>query len=266
MPIHPTAIIDPQAELAPDVDIGPYAVIGPGVRLEAQVVVGAHAVLRGPMAVGARTRIYPHAVLGEDPQDKKYAGERTALQIGTDNVFREFSTANRGTAGGGGLTRIGNHNFFMAYAHVAHDCWIGDRCVLANCASLAGHVRVEDDAILGGLTAVHQHSRIGRLAMLGGGAKVAQDVPPFTIAQGDRARLFGLNLIGLRRHGMPLDTIQSLRAAYRELFLQGHPLRIALDQIREVYSEIPEVQEVIAFVEASRRGICRSAASDAPLE
>jgi UDP-N-acetylglucosamine acyltransferase len=262
MRIHPTAIIDPAARLADDVLIGPYAVIGAGVTLAEGVQIGAHACISGITSIGARTRVHPHSVLGEDPQDKKYAGEPTRLEIGTDNTFREFSTANRGTIKGGGLTRIGDHNLFMAYSHVAHDCWVGDRCVFANCASLAGHVRVEDDAILGGLTAVHQHSRIGRCAMLAGGAKVAQDVPPFTMVQGDRARLFGLNVVGLRRGGLHLETLQALRGAYRELFQQGLPLRVALDQVREVYVDIPEVQELVDFIESSRRGICRAAAAD----
>lgn len=262
MSIHPTAILAPDVELGSGVEIGPYAVIGPEVRLHDGVVVGAHAVLSGPSEIGAHTRIFPHAVLGQDPQDKKYQGERTRLVIGAHNVFREFSTVNRGTLGGGGLTRIGDRNLFMAYAHVAHDCVIGDGCVFANSVGLAGHVVVQDGAVLGGLCGVHQHTRIGRHAMVGGGAMAAQDVPPFTVAQGDRARLFGLNVIGLRRAGFGLPAIQALRAAYRELFQQGIPLRLALEQVREVYAEVPEVAELVAFVSGSTRGICRSAASD----
>lgn len=265
MAIHPTAIIDPAAELADDVEIGPYAIVGPGVQLHAQVQVGAHSVLSGPMVVGARTRVYHHAVLGEDPQDKKYAGERTRLEIGSDNVFREFSTANRGT-GEGGCTRIGDRNLFMAYAHVAHDCVVGDDCVFANSANIAGHVVIEDNVVLGGLVGVHQKSRIGRCAMVGGGGMAAQDVPPFTIAQGDRARLFGLNIVGLRRAGFDLEVITALKGAYRELFSQGMPLRIAMEQVREVYAEVSEVQELVQFIEASSRGICRSAGAEHPPE
>ena len=262
MSIHPTAIIDPAARLGADVSVGPYAIIGADVVLGEGVEVGAHAVLSGALTVGPHTRFHPHTVIGEAPQGEKYQGEPTRLEIGAHNVFREFSTANRGTAHGGGVTRIGDHNLFMAYTHVAHDCTVGSHCVLANSASLAGHVHIEDHAILGGLTAVHQHSRIGRCAMLGGGAKVAQDVPPFTMVQGDRARLFGLNVVGLRRRGFSLETLQALRGAYRELFQQGLPLRVALEQVREVYADFPEVIEMVDFIGASRRGICRAATTD----
>lgn len=262
MRIHPTAIIDPSATLADDVEVGPYAIIGPDVSLAEGVRIGAHSCIRGPTTIGAHTRVHPHAVLGEDPQDKKYAGEPTRLEIGAHNTFREFSTVNRGTVSGGGVTRIGDHNLFMAYSHIAHDCQVGDHCVFANCASLAGHVQVGDYAIVAGLVAVHQFSRIGRCAMLAGGAKVAQDVPPFTLVQGDRARLFGLNVVGLRRRGLQLETLQALRGAYRELFQQGLPLRVALERTREVYQDVPEVQEIIRFIEASRRGICRPAVTE----
>ncbi len=259
MPVHPTAVVDPTAELADDVELGPFAVIGADVRLAAGVRVGAHAVISGPARVGENTHIFPHAVLGQDPQDKKYHGEHTALDIGAHNVFREFTTVNRGTDGGGGVTRIGDRNLFMAYSHVAHDCQVGSGCVFANSVALAGHVRVEDGAVLGGLVGVHQYTRVGRHAMLGGGAMAAQDVPPFTIAQGDRARLFGLNVVGLRRAGFSLAVIQALRSAYRELFQQGIPLRLAIEQVREVYAEVPEVQELVGFVAGSARGVCRSA-------
>lgn len=262
MLIHPTAVVDPSAELAPDVVLGPFAVIGPEVQLASGVRVGAHAVVTGPARLGSSTQVFPHAVLGEDPQDKKYQGERTFLEVGAENVFREFTTVNRGTSGGGGVTRIGDRNLFMAYSHVAHDCQIGSGCVFANSVALAGHVIIQDFAVLGGLVGVHQHTRVGRLAMLGGGAMAAQDVPPFTIAQGDRARLFGLNVIGLRRAGFSLAAIQALRAAYRELFKQGLPLRLALEQVRELYTEVAEVQELVAFVAGSTRGICRSAGTE----
>lgn len=258
MSIHPTAVIDPDARVAEDAVVGPYAVIGAEVSLDRGVVVGAHAVIEGPTLIGEGTRVFPHAALGLEPQDKKYQGERTWLEIGRHNVFREFTTVNRGTAGGGGRTRIGDRNLFMAYSHVAHDCHIGDGCVFANSVALAGHVEVQDGAVLGGLVGVHQHTRVGRYAMLGGGAMAALDVPPFTLAQGDRARLFGLNVVGLRRAGFSLPTIQALRSAYRELF-QGQPLRLALEQVREVYAEVPEVVELVSFIAGSPRGVCRSA-------
>jgi UDP-N-acetylglucosamine acyltransferase len=264
MSIHPTAIIDPGAELAADVEIGPFAIIGAGVRLHGGVRVGAHAIVSGPTVVGEACHIFHHAVIGEEPQDKKYAGEASRLEIGRGNTFREFSTVHRGT-GASGTTRIGEDNLFMAYAHVAHDCTIGDRVVLANAAQLAGHVVVENDVVIGGLVGVHQYCRLGRCAMLGGGAKAAQDVPPFTIAQGDRARLYGLNIVGLRRNGLNLDVVGGLKAAYRQLFHHGLPLRIALEQVREVYAEVPEVAELVEFIEGSTRGICRSAGTEPSL-
>jgi len=264
MSIHPTAIVETGAELAADVEVGPFAVIGNGVQLKAGVTVGAHSVLSGPMVVGEKTQIFHHTVLGEAPQDKKYSGESSRLVIGSGNTFREFSTVNRGT-GADGVTLIGDDNLFMAYAHVAHDCVIGDRCVFANASQLAGHVHVENDVVIGGLVGIHQYARIGRCAMLGGGAKAAQDVPPFTIAQGDRARLYGLNIVGLRRNGFELDVVGGLKSAYRQLFHHGLPLRIALEQVREVYAEVPEVSELVTFIEGSTRGICRSAGTEPSL-
>ena len=262
MAIHPTAIVDPAAELG-DVEIGPYAIIGPEVQLADGVVVGAHAVIEGPTRVGARTRIHPFACLGGAPQDLKYAGERSSLEIGQDNVIREYVTLHRGTAGGGLVTRVGNHNLFMANSHVAHDCVVGDHCVFANSVAIAGHVVVQDRAVLGGLAGVHQHARIGRCAMVGAGAMVALDVPPFTIAQGDRARLFGLNIIGLRRAGYDIGVIGRLRQAYRELFGGTAPLRMAAERVRETWAEDAEVSELAAFVESSVRGVCRAAGSEA---
>mgnify|MGYP001323906388 CR=1 FL=1 len=257
MSIHPTAIVDEQANIAEDVNLGPYAVIGPNVTLASGVSVGAHAVVTGPTTVGKDSTIFAHAAIGGDAQDMKFKGEEAFLTIGERNTFREFATVNRGTMGG--TTKIGDDNLFMAYTHVAHDAIIGNHCVFANSANIAGHVLIEDNVVLGGLVGVHQHCRIGRCAMVGGGGMAAQDVPPFTIAQGDRARLFGLNIVGLRRNGFSLDVVNALKGAYRELFHQGLPLRIALEQVREVYAEGPEVAELVTFIEASTRGICRSA-------
>lgn len=257
MPIHATAIVDSSATLG-DVDVGPYAVIGADVTLADGVVVGPHAVLIGPMTIGERTRIHSFATLGGDAQDLKYAGEASSLEIGHDNVIRENVTMNRGTAGGGGVTRVGNHNLFMANSHVAHDCWVGDHCVFANSVALAGHVTVQDNAVLGGLAGVHQHARIGRGAMVGAGAMVALDVPPFTIAQGDRARLFGLNIIGLRRSGFDADRVRRLKDAYRELFGGAAPLRMSAERLREA-AEHEDIVELASFIEASVRGVCRAA-------
>jgi UDP-N-acetylglucosamine acyltransferase len=257
MSIHPTAIVDEAATLEEGVTLGPYAIIGAGVTLSKGVTVGHHASVTGPTAIGADTQIFPYAAIGGDAQDKKYAGEEAFLTIGERNIFREFATVNRGTHGG--TTAIGNDNLFMAYSHVAHDATIGNHCAFANSANIAGHVFIEDNVVLGGLVGVHQHCRIGRCAMVGGGGMAAQDVPPFTIAQGDRARLFGLNIVGLRRNGFSLEVVNALKGAYRELFHQGLPLRIALEQVREVYAEVPDVVELLSFIEASTRGICRSA-------
>jgi UDP-N-acetylglucosamine acyltransferase len=223
-------------------------------------------VLTGPTEIGEDTRIYPFVSLGEDPQDLKYRGEQSKLVIGARNIFRENVTVNRGTAGGGGVTHIGSDNLFMAGSHVAHDCWVGSHCVFANYAAIAGHVTVHDRAILGGFSGVHQHSRVGRCAMVGAAAMAAQDVPPFTICQGDRARLFGLNIVGLRRAGFPPPVLQALRSAYRDIFHEGRPMRISLEQVREVYADVPEVMELVEFCESSRRGICRSSGSGEPQE
>jgi UDP-N-acetylglucosamine acyltransferase len=261
--IHPTAVVDPAAELAPTVRVGPFAVVGPGVQLGEAVEVGAHAVVTGPTTVGARTVIHAHAVIGGPPQDRKHRGEPTRLDIGEDNVFREFSTANRGTVAGGGRTVVGDRGLFMAYSHIAHDCVVGDDVVMANSVALAGHVQLGDSVVMGGLAAVHQHGRVGRCAMVGGGAMVSQDVPPFTIAQGDRARLFGLNLVGLRRAGFDSELLAQLKAAYRALFHAGRPRRATLDELRSTAADVPEIIELVDFVSSSSRGICRAGAADA---
>jgi UDP-N-acetylglucosamine acyltransferase len=258
--IHASAIVDPSATLADDVEIGPYAVIGAHVTLGAGVKVGAHAVLEGPMTVGARTVIHAHAALGGPPQDTKHDPQApTSLVIGADNVFREFTSAHRGSStSAGGLTRIGDGNYFMANSHVAHDCIVGNHTMFANSAAIAGHVQVEDGAVLGGLCAVHQFARVGRLAMLGGGAMCAQDVPPFTIAQGDRARLVGVNIIGLRRAGLGGDAIAALKEAWRHLFVGDLPRKMALAEVEATHGSIPEVAELLRFVQSSERGVCRA--------
>ena len=259
--IHPTAVVDPRAELGA-VTVGPFAVIGAGVQLHDGVVIDAHAVLYGPTVIGSGTRVHAHACLGGDPQDLKYDGEPTSLSIGRNNTFREYVTVNRGTVSGGGVTEIGDDNLFMACSHVAHDCHVGSGCIVANSVGIAGHVVLQDKAVLGGLSAIHQYARIGRCAMVGGGAMVAQDVPPFTVAQGDRARLFGLNIIGLCRAGFDPEAIERLRAAYRELFSKGAPLRIAVERVRVGDGDAPEIAELLGFLSGSSRGICRAAGQD----
>lgn len=267
MAIHPSAVVESSVELGKDVEIGPCAIVTGHVRLHDRVSVQGHAHISGHTEIGEDCRIFPFAALGGDPQDLKYRGEPTRLVIGARNTFRESSTANRGTKSGGGITTIGSDNLFMAGSHVAHDCTVGNHVVFANYAAIAGHVSIADRVVVAGFAGVHQHSRVGRCAMVAGGAMATQDVPPFTIAQGDRARLVGLNVVGLRRSGFTREVMAALKAAYRELFQAGMPLRIAAEQVREVYGDVPEVIELVDFLEDSQRGICRSVgAADAAEE
>jgi UDP-N-acetylglucosamine acyltransferase len=257
MTIHATAIVDSHAELDPSVEVGPYAVIGPQVRIGAGTQVGPHAVIEGRTRIGKHNRIFQFAALGAIPQDLKYAGEPTELEIGDENQIREFTTLHIGTTGGGGVTRLGNRNLIMANAHVAHDCQIGNQVVLANGVALAGHVEVRDHAILGGLSAVHQFTRIGEYAFLAGGAMVAMDVPPYCMAQGDRAELTGLNTVGLSRNGFSPEVIGHIKAAYRLLFRCGLQMQEALAKVKAEIPLVPEVALLTDFIEASDRGVTR---------
>ena len=255
--IHPTAIIGAGAELHPSVEVGPYAVIGAGVCIGAGSSVGPHAVIEGRTTLGEKNRVFHFASVGAIPQDLKYAGEPTALVIGDGNQIREFSTLHIGTAGGGGVTRIGNQNLFMAYSHVAHDSQVGNGCVFANGATLGGHVEVGDFVTLGGLSAVHQFTRIGPHAFIAGGSMVVMDVPPFCIAQGDRAELAGLNVIGLQRHGFTEEQLQRIKDAYRILFRSKLPLEEAAGQLRVEFGGHAEVDRLLTFVTTSKRGLTR---------
>jgi UDP-N-acetylglucosamine acyltransferase len=255
--IHPSALVDPAAELGDGVTIGPFAVVGGQVRLGDRVRIDHHASVLGPSVVGADTHVFPFASIGSPPQDLTYKGEPTRLEIGERNVFREFVTINRGTVKGGGLTKIGSGCFFMAYSHVAHDSTIGDRVVMANCAALAGHIRIDDDAILGGLVAVHQWARVGRMAMIGGVSGVAQDVPPFCIASGERAKLYGLNLIGLKRHGWTEERINDLKKVYRLLFRSGMTLKAAIEAVERELGGSADAAEMLSFIRATKRGLTR---------
>jgi UDP-N-acetylglucosamine acyltransferase len=255
--IHPTAIISPGAELDPSCEIGPYAIIGPKVKMGPRCTVGAHAVIDGDTTMGADNRIFSHAAVGGIPQDLKYAGEATKLVIGDRNVFREFCTVHIGSAGGGGVTRIGNRCLIMANSHVAHDVQLGDGCILANSVALAGHVVVEDHVTFGGLSAVHQFTRVGRFAFISGGAMVTMDVPPYCTAQGDRAKLSGLNSVGLERAGFTPEQIARVKDAYRTVFRSKLGLREALSQVKAVHGAFPEVAHFLQFVEGSERGVTR---------
>jgi UDP-N-acetylglucosamine acyltransferase len=259
--LHPTALVDRQAELADDVEVGPYAIVGPRVRIGAGSSIGAHAVISGRTTIGRGNRIFPHAAIGGVPQDKKYAGEDTELAIGDGNTIREFCTFNIGTAEGGGVTRIGSDNWIMAYVHVAHDCRVGDHCILANAVTLAGHVELGDWVILGGLAAVHQFVRVGRHAMAGGGTILLQDLPPFVICNGNPAAAHGLNSEGLKRRGFDAETVAMLRRAYKVLYKEGLTASEACGQLLQMAEGSPaaaaDLRALAEFVGASTRGIVR---------
>ena len=255
--IHPTAFIDPAAEIGDGVEVGPYAVIGPHVRLSANVVVKSHALITGRTEVGPETVIYSFASVGEIPQDKKYAGEPTRLLIGARNQLREHATFSPGTAGGGGTTSIGDDNLFMIGSHIGHDSHIGSHVTMANGTALAGHVRIEDHAVLGGYVAIHQYVRIGESAMLAGFAGVSQDVAPYTIAQGNHARLIGLNRINLERRGFGEERIKQVERAYRLIFRSKLRPVDAFARVREELADSPEAERLVAFLEKSERGFCR---------
>lgn len=256
--IHPTAIIHPRVELDVDVEIGPYSVIGEGVRIGKGTKVGPHVVIEGLTTIGTGCRIYQFASIGAPPQDLKFKGEPSEAIIGDGNTIREFVTINRATSHGGGKTVIGNNNLLMAYAHVAHDCRIGNNCVLANAATLAGHIGIDDYAIVGGLVAIHQFVRVGSYSLIGGASAVTLDVPPYTIAVGNRARLHGLNKVGLRRHGFTREEIDALNKAYRIIFRCGLTLEDALRQVEDEGLRIyPHVSHLVDFIKASKRGVSR---------
>ena len=253
--IHSTALIDPKAELASGVTVGPYSIIKSHVVIGPDTEIGPHVVIKEHTQIGARCRIFQFASLGEIPQDLKFAGEDSQLVIGDDNTIREFATMHRGTAGGGGVTRVGNGNLFMAYTHIAHDCVVGNGVIMSNAATLGGHIIVEDRAILGGLAAVHQFTRIGRHAFIGGASAVPRDVPPYTMAVGNRAKLVGLNLVGLKRQGFTDSNLQALKQAFEILFLSGLNLKEAMERVRQDLPPLPEIQHILDFVATSERGL-----------
>jgi UDP-N-acetylglucosamine acyltransferase len=255
--IHPTAIVDPGAEMAEGVEIGPYAVIGPHVTVGPATRIGPHAVVTGHTRIGANNRIFQFVSLGEVPQDKKYGGEPTRLEIGDNNTIREYCTFNCGTIQDAGVTRVGSDNWVMAYVHIAHDCQIGSHTVFANCVQLAGHVRVDDYAILGGFTGVHQFCRIGAHSITGVGTVVLQDVPPFVTASDDSARPYGINAEGLKRRDFSATTITRLKRAYKTLYKSGLSLADARRELARQVAECPEVQVILDFLADSRRGIIR---------
>jgi UDP-N-acetylglucosamine acyltransferase len=255
--INRTAIIDPKAELDSDVEVGPYSVIGAGVKIGKGSTIHSHVVVEGRTSLGEGNTIFQFASVGSIPQDLKYKGEASELVIGNNNTIREFASLNPGTAGGGMVTRIGNHNLLMMYCHIAHDCSLGNRNIIANGATLGGHVVVEDFVIVGGLVGIHQFVRVGSGAIIGAGSMVSKDVPPFCNATGDRAKLHGLNIEGLRRRGFDKTKIDSLRRAYRLIFQSKLKTRDALARVREEVPPLAEVEQLVTFIANSRRGVCR---------
>ena len=257
MSIHPTALVDSSARIADDVEVGAYTVIGPEVEIASGCVIDHHVNIERDAKIGPNTRIWPMASLGTDPQDLKYQGERSYLEIGANVMIREFATVNRGTEEGGGTTRVGDGCMLMAYSHVAHDCQLGKRVIMANSVNLAGHVTIEDFASLGGLVAVHQFVHIGAYCFVGGLSGVAQDLPPYTLCEGSRAKTHGLNSIGLKRAGFENETIEAIKKAYRIIFRNTTPLKKAIAQAREQAPDLPEVRHFLEFIEASQRGVPR---------
>jgi UDP-N-acetylglucosamine acyltransferase len=256
--IHPTAIVDPKAEIGEGVEIGPYSVIEKDVVIGRVTKIGPHVVIREGTRIGKQCHIFQFSSIGEAPQAFAYKGEKTYLLIGDQNIIRESVTLHRGTVPGGGKTIIGNNNYFMAYSHVAHDCQIGNQVVMANGATLGGHILIEDYAIIGGLVAVHQFCRIGAHAFIGGFSGVLQDIPPYMLAQGDRTKLYGLNTVGLKRHHFSEETLRALKKSYRTIFRSGLALDKAIKQLSgDNIFGVPEVQHLLQFIQNSKRGICR---------
>ncbi len=264
--IHPSAVVDPGAQLADSVEVGPFSTIGPEVVLAEGVKIGPHVAILGRTFIGARSEVHPFACLGGPPQvaclggppqDTGFQGESTSLVIGAENVIREHVTIHLGSAAGGGCTRIGDHNMIMNAAHIAHDCRVGSHCVISSFSGLAGHVTVDDYAVLGAYTGVHQHSRVGESVMAASNTKLSLDAPPFSMVAGDRARLFGVNSVGLKRRGFSPRGQDRIKRAFQIIFHSKLRLSQALASVREEIKEAPEVERLLSFLEVSERGFCR---------
>lgn len=255
--IHKTALVDAKAELDVDVEIGPYSIIGPEVKIGKGSKIRSHVVIQGRTSIGEGNTFFSFASVGSVPQDLKYRGEPSELIIGHHNTIREYVSLNPGTRGGGMVTRVGDHNLLMMYCHIAHDCVLGSKNIVANGATFGGHVVIEDYVIVGGLVGIHQFVRVGTSAILGAGSMISKDVPPFCNATGDRAKLHGLNVEGLKRRGFEQGTIDTLKRAYRIIFQSKLRTKDALDRVRQEIPQSAEVGELVSFVANSRRGVCR---------
>ncbi|MEJ2657568.1 MAG: acyl-ACP--UDP-N-acetylglucosamine O-acyltransferase [Desulfobacterales bacterium] len=255
--IHSTAIIDSKADIDANVDIGAYSMVGEKVQIGSGTVVGPHVVIQPYVSIGPDCHIFQYASIGAVPQALKFEGEETHVKIGRGTVIREFVTVNRGTGFGGGITEVGEENFLMAYVHIAHDCRTGEKVILANNATLAGHIVIEDFVTVGGLVAIHQFVRIGSYAYIGGKSAVVKDIPLYVIAAGDRAKLHGLNSVGLKRQGFTPETLSLLKKAYRIIFRIGLTLNEAIERVKAEVDQVPEVNELIRFIQSSQRGITR---------
>ena len=257
MNIHPTAIVSPDAHLEEGVEVGPYTIIGADVHIGKNTIIGSHVVVEDHTDIGEDCRIFQFSSLGGAPQDLKFKGEKTRLIVGNHNTIREFVTINRATSADIGVTIIGNHNLLMAYCHVAHNCKLGNHIVMANAATLAGHIHVEDFAIIGGLTGIHQFTRIGAHSIIGGASAVAKDVPPYIMAAGNHAKPYGLNTVGMKRRGFKEETIMALKDAYRLIFRSSLLLTVAIERVKNEVADTSEVRHFIDFIQKSERGIIR---------
>jgi UDP-N-acetylglucosamine acyltransferase len=255
--IHPTAIIDSGVEIEEEVSIGPFCILREGVHIKKGSRLVSNVIIEGKTEIGENCTVYPFTSIGLPPQDLKYQGEKTGVKIGNNNIIREYITIHRASVGGDGVTVIGDNNFLMAYVHIAHDCKIGSHVIMANVATLAGHVIVEDYAYIGGLVAVHQFTRIGAYSMVGGFSGIGQDIPPYMTASGARAKLFGINIIGLKRYGFSDTTINELKKAYKILFREKRTLKDAIKKIQEDLPYTDEIKHLIEFIQKNKRGICR---------
>lgn len=255
--IHETAIVHPKAEVGENVEIGAYSIVREHVTIGSNTKIGPHVVIDPFVDIGSDCKIFQFAAIGAEPQDLKFSGEKSFVKIGSGNVIREFVTIHRGTSDGIGVTEIGEDNLIMAYSHIAHDCKLGRRIVLSNNATLGGHITIGDYSVIGGLVAIHQFVRVGNFAFIGGKSAVVKDIPPYMIAAGDRAKLHGLNVVGLKRQGFSSNTLAMLKKAYRLVFRIGLTLNEAIERVAAEVEQVPEVVHLIEFIKSSERGITR---------